>query len=79
MFDGDWWEWLHKQAGPTASQTSNSVLWLYRSTADGEQQAHQNSGLYGPIIIARQGFADKEGRATDVDQEFVTVYFVSIA
>lgn len=65
------------QAGPTVNQTSNSVVWMYRSTADGNQQAHQNAGLYGPIIVARRGFGDADGKANDVDREFVTVFFVS--
>lgn len=67
------------QAGPTVNQTSNSVVWMYRSTADGNQQAHQNAGLYGPIIVARRGFGDADGKANDVDREFVTVFFVSAA
>ena len=68
---------LPTQAGPTANQSANSVLWLYRSTAEDNQQAHQNAGLYGPVIVARKGFAGIDGKPTDVDIEFVTVFFVS--
>ena len=68
---------LHAQAGPTANQTANSVVWLYRSTAEDNLQAHQNAGLYGPVIVTRKGFAGIDGKPTDVDREFVTVFFVS--
>ena len=65
------------QAGPTGNQTANSVMWLYRSTAEDNEQAHQNAGLYGPVIVTRKGFAGIDGKPTDVDREFVTVFFVS--
>ncbi len=52
-------------------------MWLYRSTAEDNQQAHQNAGLYGPVIVTRKGFAGTDGKPTDVDHEFVTVFFVS--
>ena len=65
------------QAGPTGNQTANSVMWLYRSTAENNEQAHQNAGLYGPVIVTRKGFAGMDGKPTDVDREFVTVFFVS--
>jgi hypothetical protein len=65
------------QAGPTSTQPS-SILWLYRSTAEGNEAAHQNAGLYGPIVVARRGSADETGKTKDATREIVSVFFVSI-
>jgi len=40
------------------------------------QAADDNSGLLGPIIITARGKALPDGRPSDVDTEFVTIYKV---
>jgi hypothetical protein len=62
------------QAAPGADEDASSKLWLYRSVLT--QQTDANSGLVGPIIVARPGVANADGSPSDVDVEFVTLYQV---
>ena len=62
------------QAAPGADEYASSKLWLYRSVLT--QQTDANSGLVGPIIVAKPGVANPDGSPSDVDVEFVTLYQV---
>ena len=66
------WE-VPERAGPGPHDPS-SILWMYHSHVD--EPGDTNAGLVGPIIIARKGAARSDGRPTDVDREFVTLFTV---
>jgi Multicopper oxidase len=66
------WE-VPERAGPGPADGS-SVLWLYHSHVN--EQRDVNSGLIGPIIIARRGMAGPDGRPKDVDREFVSLFMI---
>lgn len=62
-----------KDSGPAQGELSSKVWW-YHSHID--EPAETNKGLLGPIIITRKGQARRDGSPKDVDQEFVTAFFV---
>lgn len=49
-------------------------MWLYRSTVD--MVGHANAGLVGPILVTRAGQALPDGRPSDLDREFITLFQV---
>jgi hypothetical protein len=53
-------------AGPPEDGPSTQ-LWVYRSTVDVVRDTQ--AGLAGPLIIARPGALNAEGRPADVDRE----------
>lgn len=66
------WE-VPKRSGPGPHDES-SVLWMYHSHVD--PPADMQSGLIGPIIIAKKGKARSDGSPKDIDREFVTLWTV---
>lgn len=62
-----------ERAGPGPGDPS-SILWMYHSHVN--EVRDTNSGLIGPIIISRQGATRPDGRPTDVDREFVTLFSI---
>ena len=66
------WE-VPERAGPGPADGS-SVVWLYHSHVN--EQRDVNSGLIGPIIITARGMAGPDGRPTDVDREFVSLFMI---
>jgi FtsP/CotA-like multicopper oxidase with cupredoxin domain len=66
--------WIADQdSGPAQGELSSKVWW-YHSHID--EPAEANKGLLGPIIITRKGEARRDGSPKDVDQEFVTAFFI---
>ena len=57
-----------ERAGPAESEGS-TAFWVYHSHVDESKDI--NSGLIGPIIITRRGFAHDDASPKDVDREFV--------
>ena len=64
---------IPERAGPGPSDGS-SILWMYHSHVDEPKDA--NSGLIGPIIIARRGQAKADGVPHDVDREFINMFMI---
>ena len=62
---------IPERSGPGPSDPS-SVVWLYHSHV--EEMRDVNSGLIGAIIVSRKGAAGPDGRPTDVDREFVSLF-----
>lgn len=62
-----------ERAGPGPGDGS-SILWMYHSHVDEPKDA--NSGLIGPIIVVARGRARDDGRANDVDREFVNLFMI---
>lgn len=62
-----------RESGPAAGDRSSKVWW-YHSHID--EPAEVNKALLGPIIVARKGQARADGSPKDVDQEFVTAFFI---
>ena len=60
-----------ERAGPGPRQP-NSIVWPYHSHTSEVEDV--NAGLIGAMIITRRGWADAEGRPTDVDREFVMMF-----
>ncbi len=60
-----------ERAGPGPADPS-SIVWLYHSHIDPTMDV--NTGLVGVILVTRRGMADADGRPTDVDREFVTLF-----
>jgi FtsP/CotA-like multicopper oxidase with cupredoxin domain len=60
-------------SGPGLGDPSSKVWW-YHSHID--EPAETNAGLLGPIIITRKGAARSDGAPKDVDQEFITAFFI---
>ena len=65
------WE-ADADSGPAPGQPS-SIVWWYHSHVD--EPAETNAGLLGPIIIYRDGML-VDGKAADVEHEFVTMFFI---
>jgi hephaestin len=66
------WE-VPERAGPGPNDPS-SVVWLYHSH---NYEGHDtNAGLIGTIIVTRKGMARPDGTPKDVDDEFVTAFFL---
>ncbi len=57
-----------ERAGPGPNDP-DSILWMYHSHVNEERDF--NSGLVGPIIIARRGESKPDGTPKGVDREFV--------
>jgi FtsP/CotA-like multicopper oxidase with cupredoxin domain len=57
-----------ERAGPAEGEGS-TVFWVYHSHVDESKDI--NSGLIGPIIITRRGFAREDASPKDVDREFI--------
>ena len=66
------WE-VPERAGPGPNDPS-SIVWLYHSHAN--ELKDVESGLIGALIITRRGMADADGKAKDVDREFVCLYLL---
>lgn len=64
---------MPERAGPGASDPS-SVVWRYHSHVD--ETADANTGLVGPIIVARQREMLPDGRVKGIDREFVVLFSV---
>jgi FtsP/CotA-like multicopper oxidase with cupredoxin domain len=64
------WE-VPERAGPGPRDPS-SLVWLYHSHVS--EMMDVNSGLIGAIIVTRRGMALPDGKAKDVDREFVTLF-----
>lgn len=62
-----------ERSGPAAMDGS-SVLWMYHSHF--VEPTDINTGLIGPIIITRKGWARPDGSPKDVDREFITDFSV---
>lgn len=70
-YDYRWY--ADEDSGPGNGEVSSKVWW-YHSHVD--EPAETNAGLLGPIIIAKRGMANADGSPADVDQEFVTAFFI---
>lgn len=57
-----------------ASSYASSTVWLYHSMV---QVSDIYAGLFGAIIITKKGMGDENAKPTDVDREFITMFFVS--
>lgn len=66
--------WIADEDSGPASGDPSSKVWWYHSHVD--TPADTNAGLLGPIIITRYGMANRDGSPRDVDQEFVTAFFI---
>ncbi len=66
--------WVADEYSGPASGEASSKVWWYHSHID--ETADVNTGLLGPIIVTRKGRARIDGRPNDVDQEFVTAFFI---
>jgi multicopper oxidase len=62
-----------ERSGP-ASMDASSVLWMYHSHF--VESTDINTGLIGPIIVTRKGFARPDGSPKDVDREFIADFAV---
>ncbi len=62
---------IPERAGPGPRDPS-SVFWLYHSHT--EELRDVASGLFGAIVVTRRGMARADGRPTDVDREFVSMF-----
>jgi FtsP/CotA-like multicopper oxidase with cupredoxin domain len=60
-------------SGPAGGELSSKVWWYHSHIGE---PTDTNKGLLGPIIVTRKGEARRDGRPKDVDQEFVTAYFI---
>jgi FtsP/CotA-like multicopper oxidase with cupredoxin domain len=70
-FDYTWIADADSAPGPN---DPSSLVWWYHSHLT--EQAETNRGLLGPIVITKRGFARDDGIPKDVDQEFVTAFFI---
>lgn len=62
-----------EESGPAPGELSSKVWWYHSHI---HEPTDTNKGLLGPIIVTRKGEARRDGRPKDVDQEFVTAYFI---
>jgi FtsP/CotA-like multicopper oxidase with cupredoxin domain len=62
-----------ERSGPAAMDES-SVLWMYHSHF--VESTDINTGLMGPIIVTRRGFARPDGSPRDVDRELIADFAV---
>ena len=62
-----------ERSGP-GPMDGSSVLWMYHSHF--VESKDMNTGLMGPIIITRKGWARPDGSPKDVDREFITMFAV---
>ncbi len=61
-------------SGPASAQAS-SVVWLYHSHVNMDE-SDLYSGLVGAIIVTKKGMGDANAKPTDVDREFITLFFI---
>ena len=61
------------RAGPGPGDGS-SVMWMYH--AHGDEVAHTNAGLMGPMVVTRRGMARPDGSPVDVDREVFELFTV---
>jgi hephaestin len=54
-------------AGPAPGGPSTQ-LWVYRSAVDPTRDTQ--AGLAGPLVVARPGMLNAQGKPSDVDREF---------
>ncbi|MDD5560145.1 multicopper oxidase domain-containing protein [Candidatus Methylomirabilis sp.] len=66
------WE-VPERAGP-GPMDGSSVLWMYHSHVN--PPADMMSGLVGPLIVTRKGYASPDGSPNDIDREFVTLWTI---
>lgn len=66
------WE-VPERAGPGPNDPS-SLVWLYHSHTNEAKDVE--SGLIGAILVTRRDMADANGRAKDVDREFVCLFML---
>src|SRR5215471_13256937 len=62
-----------ERSGP-GPMDGSSVLWMYHSHF--VESMDINTGLIGPIIVAKKGEARPDGSPKDVDSEFITDYAI---
>lgn len=62
-----------KESAPTESE-GGSKTWFYHSHVNAVKDIY--SGLIGPIIITSKNHANNDGTPSDVDKEFVTMFFI---
>ncbi|WP_027157712.1 multicopper oxidase domain-containing protein [Methylobacter luteus] len=62
-----------EESGPDKGDLSSKVWWYHTHF---DESSNINSGLLGPIVITRKGFANPDGSPRDVDREFFTAFFV---
>lgn len=60
-------------SGPAAGEVSSKVWWYHSHI---HEPTDTNKGLLGPIVITRKGQARADGSPKDVDQEFITSFFI---
>jgi hypothetical protein len=61
------------RAGPGPSDPS-SIVWPYHSHVN--SPADSNAGLIGAIVVSAAGQARADGRARDIDREYVVLFAV---
>lgn len=70
------WEFdVTVDSGPVDDAYASSVMHYYSSSVDKTGALY--AGLLGPLIVTRKGEADADGKPADVEDELVTVLFVS--
>lgn len=62
-----------ERAGPGPGDPS-SVIWMYHGHFN--EPKDMNTGLFGPIIVTRQGASKADGAPKDVDREFIAAFAV---
>lgn len=68
------YEWKVTEQSLPSKAEGGSKLWIYHSHVDSVQDVYD--GLMGPIIVTKAEFANEDGTPSDVDKEFVNMYFV---
>jgi Multicopper oxidase len=63
------------ESGPADDSYTSSVMHFYSSEVNYKSALY--AGLLGPLIVTRAGAANKDGRPADVDEELITVLFIS--
>ena len=63
-----------ESSGPGPSQPS-SIVWIYHSHVNMDE-SDMYSGLVGAVIVSKKGMGDAAAKPTDVDREFVTLFFI---
>ena len=62
------------EAGPALDLEQSSRMYVYHSTINPTK--HDNTGLVGPLIVTRKGWANADGTPKDVDREIITFFQV---
>jgi FtsP/CotA-like multicopper oxidase with cupredoxin domain len=66
--------YANEMSGPGPAQGS-SAAWLYHSHVE-MSESDMYAGLVGAIIVTKRGMGDSNAIPTDVDREFVTLFFI---